>query len=661
MSQLLSVKYDVIWNGNPAKWEQANTLLWERLASANATRVILEEPKSYMVRDIPEPTSDYEDYEVDDQSYKTSRSTTREEKIDDEVSFNHRESNVASSTAAATEPLSVPGMKSQKARNEVSSSTSQLVDYKTWLDYQTKRDIYLEKWDQEESRAYKVLTESIGSTGKAMISEFKLKVGESTRGQPAKIWKALVKLNDMHPAYSAAEVLKSIVNCRVLQENYPMFCDTFDRYIVAYETKIKRSLGEDELLGYFVICLDSSKLPDVVESAYMQFRRQGMPYSLLKVKLLEEDARMRARKPRTNKEIALLTETNVDASPKYNGKGKNDRRQGKRRPAEAAESEIVGNNAMSCQITGNKSEYILCTYCKRNHRGGASNCHVRMRDLIAKDEAEKKTSADAKLSVIQAEIGEVTRKSNLKLDTCASMHFTGDINKLEDISVGEPIRVNGFDGNSKVSNIYGNIPDLGRAVYIAGMPSTLISLGSLKDNGFDVSFDDKTSSFQVSKGDVELRFNKSESNIWTGDFIEAMECVACNSDVSNTPMVRSTTNEELDRFDKLDIIHRNLHHPSDAVLKRMIRNGKIIGTPCVASDVDKYREKYGLCEGCAKGKMTAKAAHPSLTPRSSKCGDLVHVDLMFVGGFIFIVAVDDYSRKKIVVEVASKQKADIIH
>jgi len=132
MSQLLSVKYDVIWNGNPAKWEQANTILWERLASANATRVILEEPKSYMVRDIPEPTSDYEDYEVDDQSYKTSRSTTREEKIDDEVSFNHRESNVASSTAAATEPLSVPGMKSQKARNEVSSTTSQLVDYKTW-------------------------------------------------------------------------------------------------------------------------------------------------------------------------------------------------------------------------------------------------------------------------------------------------------------------------------------------------------------------------------------------------------------------------------------------------------------------------------------------------------------------------------------------------
>ena len=52
MSQLLSVKYDVIWNGNPAKWEQANTILWERLASANATRVILEEPKSYMKETI---------------------------------------------------------------------------------------------------------------------------------------------------------------------------------------------------------------------------------------------------------------------------------------------------------------------------------------------------------------------------------------------------------------------------------------------------------------------------------------------------------------------------------------------------------------------------------------------------------------------------------
>ena len=63
MSQLSSVKYDVIWNGNPVTWEQSNTRLWERLASANATRVIFEEPKSYMIRDIPEPTSDYdEDY-----------------------------------------------------------------------------------------------------------------------------------------------------------------------------------------------------------------------------------------------------------------------------------------------------------------------------------------------------------------------------------------------------------------------------------------------------------------------------------------------------------------------------------------------------------------------------------------------------------------------
>ena len=117
-----------------------------------------------MIRDIPEPTSDYEDYEIDDQSYKTSRSKHREEKIDDEISFNHNESNIASSTAAATEQLSDPGSKVQKARNEVSSSTTALVDYKTWLDFQTKRDTYLEKWDQEEARAYKVLSESIGST-----------------------------------------------------------------------------------------------------------------------------------------------------------------------------------------------------------------------------------------------------------------------------------------------------------------------------------------------------------------------------------------------------------------------------------------------------------------------------------------------------------------
>jgi hypothetical protein len=76
----------------------------------------------------------------------------------------------------------------------------------------------------------------------------------------------------------------------------------------------------------------------------------------------------------------------------------------------------------------------------------------------------------------------------------------------------------------------------------------------------------------------------------------------------------------------------------------MLRNGKILNTPCVSSDVTRYREFIGTCTGCAKGKMTAKSAKPSLTTRSTKCGELVHVDLMFFGGFIFLVAVDDFSR-----------------
>ena len=95
-----------------------------------------------MIRDITEPTSDYEDYELDDQSYKTSRSKYKEEKVDDEISLNHNESNTSSSTAAATEKLSDSGRKDQKARKEASSTTSELLDYKTWLDFQSKRDSY---------------------------------------------------------------------------------------------------------------------------------------------------------------------------------------------------------------------------------------------------------------------------------------------------------------------------------------------------------------------------------------------------------------------------------------------------------------------------------------------------------------------------------------
>ena len=187
------------------------------------------------------------------------------------------------------------------------------------------------------------------------------------------------------------------------------------------------------------------------------------------------------------------------------------------------------------------------------------------------------------------------------------------------------------------------------------MPSTLISLGVLQDRGFKAKLDDNMS-FELSNGDIKLKFDKNESNVWAGDFINEYECIACDTEGNE----RSTTSQEEIKFKLMDALHRDLHHPSDQVLSRMLRNGKILNTPCVSSDVTRYREFIGTCTGCAKGKMTAKSAKPSLTARSTKCGELVHVDLMFFGGFIFLVAVDDFSRKKFTIEIPSKQKADII-
>jgi hypothetical protein len=104
-----------------------------------------------------------------------------------------------------------------------------------------------------------------------------------------------------------------------------------------------------------------------------------------------------------------------------------------------------------------------------------------------------------------------------------------------------------------VSNIYGEIPDLGRAVYIEGMPSTLISLGVLQDRGFKAKLDDNMS-FELSNGDIKLKFDKNESNVWAGDFINEYECIACDAEGNE----RSTTSQEEIKFKLMDALHQHL-------------------------------------------------------------------------------------------------------
>ena len=684
-------RFEVAWNGDMSNIDLAIRIVWGRMQSLDCTRVVSTKMDKHIMRDLPMPVfteSESDDDSEDESEVASVRNTpmrSMEHEITSQISMSDGESNVASDSDDSDESTRVNSpvissvsttansqdaeslltadskrralrrkKKKQERRNALKKA-NYYRDYKIWSDHRRDQVNYERQWRSDEGKAWRVLNESLGASGKALIKEFRPKVGEDTLGQPARIWEAWIKLNDVNPIYSAADVIKNIVNLRVLGRNFAVFCETFDRYVESYEVKTSTVVNESMLLAFFSLCLEGSDLSEDFTSALQQFRRDGVDYTNLRRKLILEDSRAKSKRVKPVKQVAMLAENkdNRDNQSK-SGKGKPNKRT--RNKVEAAETQVE-KEVITCAVASTPPSNI-CPYCKRDHAGGEKECWKKAFDLAKSSE---KKVVDAKLSVIECQESLVRGDStDFKLDTCASMHVTGNIQQLENISKGDRVKIKGFDGNCKVSDTYGDIPELGRAVYIEGMPSTLISFGELKDNGFKASYDDSTMSFELSKDDVKLKFHRNESNTWSGDFVEAFECVACDSETVEVPKIRSTTNEEAERFKRIDALHRDLHHPADAVLRRMLKTGKILNTVCVSSDVDKYREVMGPCEGCAKGKMTKRAAHPSLTPRSSSNGELVHVDLMFFVGYIFLIAVDDYSRKKFSVEVASKQKADIL-
>jgi len=158
--------------------------------------------------------------------------------------------------------------------------------------------------------------------------------------------------------------------------------------------------------------------------------------------------------------------------------------------------------------------------------------------------------------------------------------------------------------------------------YIPDLSTRLLSLGVLLGQGYQV--------FGM-KSAIQLR--KDNQKVFTcwpacnGSNIYVLSCIMSKPD----SIALSAQTMPTDYY----TWHKCLGHPSDKVLKKIIKDIKI-------------PQNKQPCEGCAKGKMT-DISHPKSEKRSNKPFEKIHSDVVFMPtesyyhNKYFVTFIDDYT------------------
>jgi hypothetical protein len=104
-------------------------------------------------------------------------------------------------------------------------------------------------------------------------------------------------------------------------------------------------------------------------------------------------------------------------------------------------------------------------------------------------------------------------------------------------------------------------------------------------------------------------------------------------------------------------LHRALAHPSDVVLCNLIANNVILNVPITERDVRNANSMFGECTACIQAKSHKdKTTNPS-APIASSIGESVSTDLIFIGGFTFMLLTDQKSKLVNAVHMLDKSAA----
>jgi hypothetical protein len=289
---------------------------------------------------------------------------------------------------------------------------------------------------------------------------------------------------------------------------------------------------------------------------------------------------------------------------------------------------------------------VVCTYCKVPGHS-AQDCRKLLKFLDTKPKESGSNSASISSTIAESigkvSINAVTTVSVIGLDTCASRHVFGNKALLSNEHLGSIIKVHGYDGHETEANIYCDFGKVGEVLYVPGIGANLLSFKQLLKDGCNISFDRVSEEFQVTKEDMVIGVFKSDKqDIFTCDTVQCNAVTVIPKDHDRARLVQHT--------------HEALGHVNDATLIDMLKNGNVLNTPLVASDVAKSREINGPCEGCIKGKMTHNDATTSMNPSETSIGGLLHMDIMNFNSEMFLISIDECSKHVVTVRLVNKQR-----
>jgi hypothetical protein len=200
-----------------------------------------------------------------------------------------------------------------------------------------------------------------------------------------------------------------------------------------------------------------------------------------------------------------------------------------------------------------------------------------------------------------------TQETTVFIDSGASHHYTGDVDRLTNYSENVPShKLSGISsqlttqgcGNLTIPTLYNGQPrevTFTQVYYVPGMQGTLISVGQLKKKGVTVDF---------------KLLNLSRTNEVLTDFVELENCMFAFKEVEHVAYQSAKKESLLDW-------HKKLGHVHFARVKEVLNREGI-----------SYEPSPEECETCMLTKATRKPFKSSATI-TSKPLELVHSDVAF--------------------------------
>src|SRR3954468_19123063 len=178
--------------------------------------------------------------------------------------------------------------------------------------------------------------------------------------------------------------------------------------------------------------------------------------------------------------------------------------------------------------------------------------------------------------------------------------------------------------------MFGNSPSITNVLLVEGLTHNLLSISQLRDNGYDIIFNQKSCK-AVSQKDGSILFTgKRKNNVYKTDLQDLK-----NQKVTS---LMSISEEQW-------VWHRRLGHASLRKISQINKLNLVRGLPNL-----KYKSD-ALCEACQKGKFSRPAFKSKNVVSFSRPLELLHIDLFgpvktasVKGKDCGLVIVDDYSR-----------------